>query len=115
MIASFRHKGLRSFFEKDDGRKLPNELLPSIRLILTALEASDGPEGMDNLIFRLHPLKGNRRGHWAATVRANWRITFSLRRRSSTRCCFYRLPLRGISHVPYEESGAPRRARQRHP
>jgi proteic killer suppression protein len=76
VIVNFRHKGLRLFFEKDDGRKLPTELLPRIRLILATLDASDGPEGMDNPIFRLHPLKGNRHGHWAVTVRANWRITF---------------------------------------
>jgi toxin HigB-1 len=31
---------------------------------------------MDNPIFKLHPLKGKLRGHWAVTVRANWRITF---------------------------------------
>lgn len=26
--------------------------------------------------FRLHPLKGNLRGFWAVTVRANWRVIF---------------------------------------
>jgi proteic killer suppression protein len=31
---------------------------------------------MDQPTFRLHPLKGNRRGVWAVTVRANWRVTF---------------------------------------
>jgi hypothetical protein len=44
--------------------------VPRIRIILTTLDASDGPEGMDSPIFRLHPLKGDRRGHWAVTVRA---------------------------------------------
>ena len=27
--------------------------------------------------FRLHPLKGERKGQWAVTVRANWRIVFA--------------------------------------
>lgn len=76
MIASFRHKGLRQYFEHDDGRKLPPELLPRIRLILSTLDAASGPEGMDNPLFRLHSLKGDLRGFWAVTVRANWRITF---------------------------------------
>ena len=76
MIASFKHKGLRLYFENDDGSKLPSELLPRIRLILTTLDASNVIEGMNSPLFRLHPLKGNRRGHWAVTVRANWRITF---------------------------------------
>jgi len=26
--------------------------------------------------FRLHRLKGNRKGVWTITVRANWRVTF---------------------------------------
>ena len=26
--------------------------------------------------FRLHPLKGDRKGFWAVTVSANWRIVF---------------------------------------
>ena len=76
MIESFKHKGLRLFFEHDDGRKLPAEMLPRIRLILTALNAANTIEGMNNPLFKLHPLKGSLRGHWAVTVRANWRITF---------------------------------------
>ncbi|MDP3897935.1 MAG: type II toxin-antitoxin system RelE/ParE family toxin [Mesorhizobium sp.] len=31
---------------------------------------------MDVAHFRLHPLHGDRKGHWAVTVRANWRIVF---------------------------------------
>ena len=26
--------------------------------------------------FRLHPLKGELKGFWAITVRANWRVVF---------------------------------------
>jgi proteic killer suppression protein len=31
---------------------------------------------MNQPTFRLHQLKGNRKGAWAVTVRANWRVTF---------------------------------------
>ena len=31
---------------------------------------------MDLPGFRLHPLKGDRAGQWAVTVRANWRIVW---------------------------------------
>ena len=31
---------------------------------------------MDLPGFRLHPLKGDLKGFWAATVRANWRVIF---------------------------------------
>ncbi len=31
---------------------------------------------MDLPAFRLHRLHGDRRGIWAVTVQANWRVTF---------------------------------------
>ncbi len=31
---------------------------------------------MDLPGFRLHPLKGKLRGHYAVTVSGNWRVTF---------------------------------------
>ena len=44
--------------------------------ILTALDRSSGPEGMDIPGFRLHPLRGRMRGHHAVSVSSNWRVTF---------------------------------------
>ncbi len=76
MIKSFRSKGLQLLFEDDDGRKLPADMLARIRLILSVLHAASSIEGMDVPTFRLHPLKGALKGHFAVTVRANWRITF---------------------------------------
>jgi proteic killer suppression protein len=67
---------LRRFFEDDDPRKLPPQMAERIREILTAL---DGAETLDELnlpSFRLHPLKGDLKGFWAVTARANWRIVF---------------------------------------
>ncbi|NJM29320.1 MAG: peptidase [Rhizobiales bacterium] len=55
-------------------------MLGRIREILTALEAAAAAavsvEQLDRPSFRLHPLKGNLKGRWAVTVRANWRIVF---------------------------------------
>ena len=31
---------------------------------------------MDLPGYRLHPLKGDRAGHWSVTVSGNWRIVF---------------------------------------
>jgi toxin HigB-1 len=45
-------------------------------LILTALDAAERVEDLNVHSFRLHPLKGELRGFWAITVRANWRIIF---------------------------------------
>lgn len=76
MIVSFCHKGLRRFFEQDDGSKLPPEMLDKIRLILSVLDAAEDIAGMDVPMFRLHPLRGDMKGLYAVTVRANWRIVF---------------------------------------
>lgn len=76
MIETFRHKGLRLLFEDDDGRKLKADQLNRLRLILSALNAAETVEDMNQPTFRLHPLKGDRKGWWAVTIRANWRVTF---------------------------------------
>jgi proteic killer suppression protein len=76
MIKSFRHKGLQRLFEHDEGSKLPPDLLARLRLILSTLHASEEIEGMNLPTFRLHPLKGDLKGTYAVTVRANWRIIF---------------------------------------
>ncbi len=76
MIESFRHNGLRRLYDDDDRKLLPPELLGRIREILTALEAAESIEGLSRPSFRLHALKGELKGFWAVTVRANWRIIF---------------------------------------
>jgi proteic killer suppression protein len=84
MIRSFRHKGLKRFFENDDASKLPPDMLERIRTVLSFLDAASTIEEMDQPSFRLHPLKGRLRGLWAVTVRANWRIVFDFENGDAT-------------------------------
>jgi proteic killer suppression protein len=76
MIESFKHKGLRKLFEEDDIRRVSADHVDRLRLILSALDQAGEVEDMNQPAFRLHPLKGGRKGVWAVTVRANWRVTF---------------------------------------
>jgi toxin HigB-1 len=76
MIESIRHKGLRRFYEDDDRKLLPPDMVERIRDILTALEATETIDGLRRPSFRLHALTGQLKGFWAVTVRANWRIIF---------------------------------------
>ena len=46
-----------------------------LRLILSALDQAGDVQDMNQPAFRLHPLKGNRKGVWAVTLRADWRVT----------------------------------------
>jgi proteic killer suppression protein len=76
MIASFRHRGLKRFFEEGDPRKLAPDMVDRIKAILARLHQAEVIEDMNIHSYRLHPLKGSRKGEWGLTVRANWRITF---------------------------------------
>jgi proteic killer suppression protein len=79
MIKSFRHKGLRRFYETGSTAGIQAAHAKKIRLELTALDTAATIEDMAISGFRLHPLKGNRKGEWAIFVSGNWRITFEFR------------------------------------
>jgi toxin HigB-1 len=76
MIASFRHKGLKRLFEDDDQNRLPTDMVEKIGLILGALAEAESIEDLNQPTFRLHSLKGDLKGFWSVTVRANWRVRF---------------------------------------
>jgi len=71
---SFRHRGLKRLFERGEVAQVRADMREKVENILSVLGAATVPENMDLLGFRLHPLKGELRGYWAVTVRANWRI-----------------------------------------
>jgi len=76
MIRSIRHKGLKRLHEFDEARGVMSEHAEKLRDILVRLDAAATVADMDLPGFRLHPLKGELRGSWAVTVRANWRVIF---------------------------------------
>jgi toxin HigB-1 len=76
MIRSFKDRRLKRFYDRGDRSKLPPEMVDRINDILTTLDAAQDVQEMDMPHYRLHPLTGDRKGQWAVTVRANWRIVF---------------------------------------
>jgi len=78
VIRSIRHKGLKRLHEDDDPRGVMREHTVKLRDILARLDADSTAADMDVPGFRLHPLKGEFKGFWAITVRANWRVIFRL-------------------------------------
>ena len=76
MIESFRHKGLRQLFEDDNPKGLNAEHIRKMKQILALLDAAQDVESLNYTGFRLHPLKGDLKGFWSLTLRANWRIVF---------------------------------------
>jgi proteic killer suppression protein len=78
VIRSIRHKGLKRLHEEDDPRGVIVEHAEKLRDILARLDAAGHIADMDLPGFRLHPLKGEFKGLWAVTVRANWRVIFRI-------------------------------------
>ena len=76
MVRSFKHRGLKRFYEDGDGRGIRPDLLESVEDILVRLDQALTPQALNLPGYRLHPLKGDMRGFWSVTVRANWRIVF---------------------------------------
>jgi proteic killer suppression protein len=78
MIKSFRHKGLKDFFETGSKRGISPGLAARIARRLDVLNAAQQTVDIDVHGFELHRLKGDRNDEWAISVSGNWRITFRL-------------------------------------
>ncbi|EOS94816.1 type II toxin-antitoxin system RelE/ParE family toxin [Erwinia tracheiphila] len=76
MIKSFKHKGLRLFFETDSTAGIMPQHTKKLKVQLAVLNQADKVSDLDLPGYRLHPLKGDRDGIWSITVNGNWRITF---------------------------------------
>ena len=76
MIRRFRHKGLERLFRDGDTSGVNAQHADKLRRLLTQLNVSTSPAGMNLPGFRLHQLKGERRGEWAVRVSGNWRLVF---------------------------------------
>ena len=76
MIKTFKHKGLQKFFDTGSLAGIHPYHKQKIRIRLLALDTATIIEDMNLPGFRLHPLKGDKKGLWAIDVNKNWRIIF---------------------------------------
>jgi proteic killer suppression protein len=76
VIKSFRHKGLKRFYETGSAAGIQSAHKQRLRLQLAALDTAMTIKDMDIPGFRLHRLKGDRKGAWSIWVSGNWRVTF---------------------------------------
>jgi proteic killer suppression protein len=76
MIVSFRHKGLKRFYDTGSTAGIQPAHAKRLRFQLAALDTAVSIQDMDLPGFHLHPLKGQRKGIWSISVSGNWRMTF---------------------------------------
>lgn len=77
MIKSFQHKGLERFFATGSKAGIQASHAKRLKLQLARLDAARMPEDMNLPGWRLHPLTGKLKSHWAVWVDKNWRMTFT--------------------------------------
>jgi len=77
MIRTFRHKGIKLFFETGSTRGVQTAHAKKLRIQLTVLNTAKGPADMNAPGWKLHSLKGDHAGHWSVWVSGNWRLTFA--------------------------------------
>jgi proteic killer suppression protein len=76
-IVSFRHKDLDRLWRRDEARGVARQHDAKLRAMLTALEEAESIVELETVPgWRLHPLKGGRKGVWSLTVTRNYRLTF---------------------------------------
>lgn len=76
MIKSFKHKRLKRFFESGSARGIQAKHEKRLRMQLAALDTAQEINDLDITGYKLHSLKGDRKGIWAISVNGNWRLTF---------------------------------------
>ena len=79
MIKTFKHKGLRKFFENGNLAGIQPGHRQKLRFRLIALDTATCIEDMNTPGWRLHSLKGDHQGLWAIDVNRNWRIVFKFK------------------------------------
>ena len=76
MIKSFKHKGLKVYFETGSTKGIQASHSKKLRMQLAALDTAHSIDDMDIPGYRLHPLKGEPKGLWSISVSGNWRLSF---------------------------------------
>ena len=76
MIKTFRHKGLKRLFERDNPSGVRADQVRRIKDVLAHLDLAVRPSDLDLPGYRLHPLQGELKGFWSVTISGNWRIIF---------------------------------------
>jgi proteic killer suppression protein len=85
LLVRFRHKGLRQLHEDGNAKGVPSAMADKLRKLLFAVETAETLQQLGRFPgWRLHPLKGDRRGSWSLTVTGNWRLIFSYDERTNT-------------------------------
>jgi proteic killer suppression protein len=82
VIVSFRHKGLRRFFDDNDASGIRPDHRARLAFILPLLDQATGPEDLTSIYtLRTHQLTGKLAGCWSVKVNGKLARRIRLSRR----------------------------------
>jgi proteic killer suppression protein len=88
-IVGFRHRDLERLWRLDHARGVARQYEAKIRAMLTALQEAENIGELGTIRgWRLHPLKGDRKGFWSLAVTRNYRLTFRVSNNTVTEIDF---------------------------
>ena len=76
MIKTFRHKGLKVFFETGRKAGIQPRCAAKLGRQLILLNVAKNASYMNMPGWDFHPLAANLAGHYSVSVNGNWRMTF---------------------------------------
>lgn len=63
-------------YDRGDASRVGPDIVNRVALALADLDDACHPSDLDLPGYRLHPLKGDLKGHWSISISRNWRMTF---------------------------------------
>ncbi len=76
MIKSFKHKGLKKYYDSGKISGIQADHKKKLKFQLIAIDTATNINDIDLPGFDLHPLKGSRKEIWSIKVNGNWCVTF---------------------------------------
>ncbi len=76
VIRSWKHKGLKRFFELGNSSGIQQKHVAAFRLLLFQLAGAIRPRDMNTSGNDFHSLSGDLNGYFSVKVNANWRLIF---------------------------------------
>jgi len=77
MIKTFRHKGLKAFYETSSKAGIQPHHASKLKRQLVRLNVAKEANYMNMPGWDLHPLTKDLAGHYSVSVNGNWRMTFT--------------------------------------
>lgn len=78
MIVSWKHKGLRLFYETGSTKGINANHVNRLRRVLLILDSAIHWSDLELPGWRFHRLKGDLVDYWSVSISGNWRIIFRM-------------------------------------